>query len=245
VSSPFGETTGAQPPRILKTAVEVSANLRQLQQSHDSLFITFGQRNQSFQSFLVDIDFDQKRLALDELVPNEGERFLKAGEPFKIEGYHDGVRIAWECATPVSFDELQDGPCYWAPLPEEIVYHQRRNAFRVSLNTIAIIDIKLIDPAWKQPIFGEVLDMSATGCKLRFKGNQGSRLQPGQRVEQIEIKLNNEVISSSLEIRHLQYDEKLDVSFVGVRFHRPSGQEQRKIERFVYQLQREARRLEE
>lgn len=32
--------------------------------------------------------------------------------------------------------------------------------------------------------------------------------------------------------------------FVGTRFYRMSGLEQRQVERFVYQLQREARRTE-
>jgi c-di-GMP-binding flagellar brake protein YcgR len=40
------------------------------------------------------------------------------------------------------------------------------------------------------------------------------------------------------------YEEKLDTTFIGARFHRINGQEQRQVERFVYQLQREARRSE-
>jgi c-di-GMP-binding flagellar brake protein YcgR len=45
-------------------------------------------------------------------------------------------------------------------------------------------------------------------------------------------------------MRHVQYEEKLDTTFAGVRFHRMSGLEQRQVERFVYQLQREARRID-
>jgi c-di-GMP-binding flagellar brake protein YcgR len=51
-------------------------------------------------------------------------------------------------------------------------------------------------------------------------------------------------MTSALELRHTQYDEKLDITFIGARFHRMSGLEQRQVERFVYQLQREARRFE-
>ncbi|MNP39202.1 Flagellar brake protein YcgR [compost metagenome] len=47
-----------------------------------------------------------------------------------------------------------------------------------------------------------------------------------------------------VEVRHVKYDEKLNLTFAGMRFHRINGLEQRQVERFVYQLQREARRFE-
>lgn len=49
-------------------------------------------------------------------------------------------------------------------------------------------------------------------------------------------------VQTAVELRHLVVNEKLDTTFCGLRFHRISGPTQRQIERFVYQLQREARR---
>lgn len=113
--------------------MEIQANLRLLQDSRDSLLITFADRNQRFQSFLVDIDRDRGMVALDELIPNTGERFLQNGEAFRVEAFHEGVRIAWECERPVQFGEHDGVPCYWAALPAEVLYHQRRNAYRASI----------------------------------------------------------------------------------------------------------------
>ena len=48
----------------------------------------------------------------------------------------------------------------------------------------------------------------------------------------------------SVELRHLHFEERLGATFAGVRFHNLTGQMQRKIESFVYQLQREARRFD-
>lgn len=59
--------------------MEIQANLRLLLQSHDPLVVTFHERSQRFQSFLVEVDKDRKRIALDEMVPNDGERFIRAG----------------------------------------------------------------------------------------------------------------------------------------------------------------------
>jgi c-di-GMP-binding flagellar brake protein YcgR len=51
-------------------------------------------------------------------------------------------------------------------------------------------------------------------------------------------------MTCAVELRHVQYEDKVDMTFVGTRFHRMNGLEQRQVERFVYQLQREARRTE-
>ena len=59
MSNPFHEDNGPQPPKVLKAPVEILANLRLLQQHHDPLIITFHDRNQRFQSYLVEVDRDR------------------------------------------------------------------------------------------------------------------------------------------------------------------------------------------
>lgn len=85
MSSAFNDESLPQPPKVLKTSVEIIAILRQLQQNHDPLIIQFKGRDLRFQSYLVEIDKDRARVALDEIIPNDGERFLKQGETFNIE----------------------------------------------------------------------------------------------------------------------------------------------------------------
>lgn len=244
VSNAFIEEDGPQPPKVLKAPVEIHANLRLLQQNHDPLIITFHERSQRFQTFLVEIDKDKKQLALDEMIPNDGERFLRNGEAFRVEGFRDGVRIAWECSQPVRVGEFEGDACYWCPLPEEVIYHQRRNAFRAPLMLSQLVAIELGGDKLPKGLPGHMLDISATGCKLRFSGDLSSRLQPGQVYERLSAQLPVGTLVAAVELRHAAYDEKLDMTFVGMRFYRSGGQEQRLIERFVYQLQREARRFD-
>lgn len=244
MSTSFTEDTGPQPPKALKTAAEILANLRLLQDHHDPLIISFPERSQRFQSYLVAINRERGLLALDELVPNDGERFLKNGESFKVEGFHDGVRIAWECQQDVQIGELDGARCYWSGLPDEIIYHQRRNAFRAPLKQTQLLSVELAGDKLKGGIQGQLLDISATGCRLRFQGDLGSRLQAGQVYERLSVKLPFGTISTAAELRHLSYDEKKDTSFAGIRFYRMDGLAQRSIERFVYQVQREARQLD-
>ncbi|MDI2591457.1 flagellar brake protein [Pseudomonas sp. N3-W] len=233
-----------QPPKVLTTPLEISGNLRQLQDSHDPLIITFHERSQRFQSYLVDVDRDSNMIALDEMIPRDGERFLLAGEPFRVEGFHDGVRIAWESNGPLTIDESGGGRCYRGALPDEVVYHQRRNAFRAALKLAQLVNVELGGEKLKAPINGKLLDISATGCKLRFDGDITSSLQLGQVYDRFIAALPFGSMTAPVELRYLHFEERINTTFAGVRFHNMSGLVQRQVERFVYQLQREARRFD-
>lgn len=241
MSSFFAEANGPQPPRMLKTAAEVFTNLRTLLDSRTPLQIRFQGRNQRYQTFLVDINRDKGWIAIDEVIPNDGERMLHAGETFEVEGYYEGVRIAWTNEHPIHFGELDNARCYWAPLPTEILYHQRRNAYRAEL-VGQMIGAELNSKRFNLHLPGKLLDMSATGCKVSFAGDMQHGLQAGQVYEELSAKLPFGAVVTAVELRHAVYDEKLDVTYCGMRFDQIAGFTQRNIERFVNQLQREARR---
>ena len=156
MSSAFNDESGPQPPKVLKTSVEIIATLRQLQQNHDPLVIQFKDRGQRFQSYLVEIDKDRARLALDEIIPNYGERFLKQGETFNVEAFRDGVLVALTCDNDVRLGDLDGAPCYLAPLPTEVIYHQRRSAFSAPLKQSDLIKVVLSGDKLREPLAGHM-----------------------------------------------------------------------------------------
>lgn len=241
MSNPFFDEEGPQPPKMLRTPTEVFAHLRPLQEHNTPLLIRFVERNQRYQSFLVELNREKGWIALDELIPSDGDRLMAAGEAFQIEGFHEGARIAWKSDGPIHLSELEGARCYWVPLPAELTYHQRRNAFRAQ-PVGQLVETQLNGSPLKSALQGILLDMSATGCKLSFKGDVQSRLNPGQVYDQLAIKLPFGTVTSAAELRHVLFDEKQNLTFCGLRFYQMSGLAQRQIERFVYQLQREARR---
>ena len=231
-----------QPPKVLTTPLEIAANMRALMESHDPLIITFHERTHRFQSYIIAVDRDSNQITFDEMIPRDGERFLANGEPFRVEGFHDGVRIAWE--VKAQFNLIEAPRSYLGPLPEEVVYHQRRNAFRAALKLASLVDIQVGGEKLKAPLKGKLLDISATGCKLRFEGDFSERMQLGQVYDRFMAALPFGNMSTSVELRYLHFEERLNTTFAGVRFHNISGLVQRQVERFVYQLQREARRFD-
>ncbi|WP_416426130.1 flagellar brake protein [Pseudomonas sp. App30] len=233
-----------QPPKVLTTPLEIAANLRALLQSHDPLIITFHERSQRFQTYLVELDKDSNVLAFDEMIPRDGEKFLAAGEPFKVEGFHDGVRIAWDVNDVLTIDENDGGRVYHGPLPTEVVYHQRRNAFRAALKLAHLVDVEIAGEKLKGEFVGKLLDISATGCKLRFEGDISERLQLGQVYDRFVANLPFGKMTAPVELRHLHFEERINTTFAGMRFHNMTGLVQRQVERFVFDLQREARRFD-
>jgi c-di-GMP-binding flagellar brake protein YcgR len=233
-----------QPPKVLTTPLEIAANLRLLLDSHDPLIITFHERSQRFQSYLIEVNRDGNGIALDEMIPRDGERFLTSGEPFRIEGFHDGVRIAWECEETLTIDDHDGHRCYRGSMPTEVVYHQRRNAFRAALKLAQLVNVEINGDKIASALNGKLLDISATGCKLRFEGDISEQLQLGQVYERFVAGLTFGNMSAPVELRYLHFEERINITFAGVRFHNMSGLVQRQVERFVYQLQREARRFD-
>ncbi|WP_019410179.1 flagellar brake protein [Pseudomonas psychrophila] len=240
----FDAQDAPQPPKVLTTPLEIASNLRMLQESHDPLIITFNDRTQRFQSYMVEVSREANTMALDEMVPRDGERFIEAGIPFRVEGFHDGVRIAWECNNPLSIDTTGEHRCYRGPLPNEVIYHQRRNAFRAALKLAHLVDVNVAGEKLKSAIKGKLLDVSATGCKLRFEGDISERIQLGQVYETFSAALPFGHMTTPVELRYLHFEERLNITFAGMRFHNISGAVQRQVERFVYQLQRDARRFD-
>ncbi|MFJ7886357.1 flagellar brake protein [Pseudomonas sp. NPDC096917] len=240
----FDAQDAPQPPKVLTTPLEIASNLRMLQESHDPLIITFNDRTQRFQSYMVEVNREASTMALDEMIPRDGERFIEAGIPFRVEGFHDGVRIAWECNSPLSIDDSGEHRCYRATLPKEVIYHQRRNAFRAALKLAHLVDVNVAGEKLKAPIKGKLLDVSATGCKLRFEGDISERIQLGQVYESFSAALPFGHMTTPVELRYLHFEERMNITFAGMRFHNISGAVQRQVERFVYQLQRDARRFD-
>jgi c-di-GMP-binding flagellar brake protein YcgR len=242
VSSPFAQENGPQPPKVLKTPLEIVASLRPLQQNHIPLKITFHERSQYFRSYVISIDQDSNTLLLDEMIPSIGERYLQNGEAFHVEAVHDGVLIAWDSPGSMLISEYEGARCYRGAFPEQVLYHQRRNAFRASLKQLDPVQADLGGRRLRASLQGQLINVSASGCKVRLAGNVVNVLQSGEVYESFSVLLPEGRLEVAVELRHVYYDEKFDFTFVGLRFVDMSGIQQRLIDRFVYQLQREARR---
>lgn len=244
MSTLFEQEAGPQPPRDVRTAIEILSLLKNIQLRHDPLTIVFTDRTQRFQSFIVKIDTDSQQFWLDELIPREGDRYAAMGESFSLETWIDGVHIRWQCPGAVKV-MLDDAPAYRTALPQQLTYHQKRGAFRAALRRSLDAGIGIVHAERAVALTGSIMDISATGCKARVPGDCRQPLLPGEEYMLSYLQLpDNNRSTLSMEVRHVNYDASIDETHIGLRFKQPSPLVQRQIDRFVNFLQREARRLE-
>nr|BAJ12144.1 conserved hypothetical protein [Pseudomonas putida] len=220
------------PPNALCTLKEISGNLRQLLDSHDPLIITSHERSQRFQSYLVDLDRERNMIALDEMIPRDGERFLLAGEPFRVEGFHEGVRIAWESNGPLTIDESNFSRCYRGTLPDEVVSPPQCSRCLAASKRVDVGDRELGREKLKASISGKLLDISATGCKLRFEGDITGSLQLGQVYDRFNADLPFGKMTAPVELRYLHHEVKIDGTFASLDSHHMIITFHRQVQRF-------------
>ncbi len=234
---------GPQPPRDVTTPLEIQSLLKALNTSRTPLEIRFDGRSAIFQSYIVGLTPQDHALYIDELIPSVGDKWIAQGEAFHIEAWLDGVHMRWQ-NQGATLVQLQDGaPAFQLPFPVQLSYHQRRGAFRAVVHRSLDTRLELIHPERQRCMAGELVDISATGCKVRIPGNVVEALQPGEHYELSELQLEDDVrVVVNVEIRHREYIESSNETSIGVYFHQPPPQAQRHIDRFVTQLQREARR---
>lgn len=237
------QEAGPQPPRTIRSALEITSLFKTLMQSRDQLIISFPDRAQSFQSYMVAVDNDSRQLWIDEMVPAEGDRYISQGESFRIDAWHDGVHMRWQCPSAERVT-LDDAPAYRVALPGEMLYHQKRGAFRAPVQRPLETGVCLIHGKRGTSDSGHLLDISATGCRVRLSGDH-SHLKPGDLYEPSYLELpETGRVGVAMEIRHVCYQPATDESLVGLCFKRAMPAAQRQIDRYVNLLQREARRLE-
>lgn len=238
----FDDIDGPQPPRDVTTSAEIQVLLKSLLQARTPLNISFADRTQSCQSYVVQVDAETDSLWLDEMIPSIGDKWAAQGESFWVDAWMDGVHMRWQSADAHKVI-LADAPAFQVQLPAKLLHHQRRGAFRAAVQITTDTRLELIHAKDKPTLTGELLDISATGCKARFPGNLLKSLQPGERYEMSRLGLPDEpAFDIELEIRYCNYHEATDATHVGIRFHKPVPTAQRQIDRFVHYLQREARR---
>lgn len=239
----FEQEVGPQPPREVTADIEIQSLLKTLQQSRAPLHITFDGRSQIVQSHIVEVDALNGALFLDEMIPHIGDKWADQGEAFRIDAWLEGVHMRWHSADAhkVLLDETL---AFHVSLPTRMTYHQRRGAFRATVQRSIDTRLELIHAKQQRRFEGELLDISATGCKVRLSGDHARSLHAGERYELSRILLPDTVcLDINMEVRHSEYREGTDTTQVGLRFHQPGTQAQRHIDRFVHYLQREARRL--
>lgn len=225
---------------ILTTPEDIYGALRKVVLMKTQVRVRIDGSDEAFYSAILETDLKTRSFFFDRLTPNNGNDLIRAGHRFSIECDSQGIRIEFRMTGRLKFHPAKG--VYRAEYPEQVLYLQRRSAYRVAIPPSHRIQLRLrlsdgLD------LSATLLDLSSGGIKVCFAGDVRSHLE-GQILYPIaRIRFNSEeAMDCSLEIKRVSMDEKGN-TIAGFSISSLSATAQRYLDRMIAEFQWEERSL--
>lgn len=228
--------------QLLTTPESIFRLLRRLQDSRSPLTLSFSAVEGHYTSYVVQTNFKERYIILDEVKPDWGDRLMTRGTPFTFEAFHDGCRMESSEIKALARGNRDGDTIYKVSFPDSIDYLQRRRFFRASVRQSLEIEMHLKGD--NEVYQGLLRDLSAQGCQIELAGDWRAFLLPDTQFDQCDIIFpNGQVINISLEVKHVAYNDKQKISSIGCQFTKLTAMHDRKISFVVAELQRDNARF--
>ncbi|MHC1478785.1 flagellar brake protein [Frateuria aurantia] len=156
-------------PQYLTAPADIYLHLVRLRKSKAVILVSIG-GDRLYRTSLLQIDRDHGLVAVDEVVPLDGNRLLAVAGGLTLSAQSDAGPSFWHVpAGAVRGGVLEGLPCHWLPLPAEIRYMQRRRSFRASFLIGQAPPLTILDEDGRDVIVGEMLDISEHGCRFMIR----------------------------------------------------------------------------
>lgn len=246
VSTPDTTRNDDDRKHIVTRQASIFAVLRSLQKSRAPLTLSFGDKEQQFTSIILKVDLEEGFFLLDEIAPPSGHDKAMTGKTFTIHANDKGVQVAFSGNRVVGAGRNEGAAIYKIPMPRQLLYKQRRDAYRAHIAMSDQVEVKLISYERQKPLVGRIIDISSTGCKVEFPYRVEPEFAETEVFDELTFDLPVTEFDTSVlcaaEARRAVYQNDKQITQCGFRFINPDGRNQREIDRFVAYLQREARR---
>lgn len=230
--------------RTISDKHQIFSILSAVQKSRTPITIKFPHRDRYYTSLILRTDLDDAAIIIDEIAPEDGHLLAMQKLPFSIRGSHGGISLFFKDNVIGGSGRESDIAFYKVPFPDEMIYQQRRNAFRATVARSLHVDVRLQNPGTGQLLQGRLFDLSIGGCRVNFEGELKPMLERGDTFQFCHMQLNEAPLSQPVTVKHASYVRDWGETTCGFAFDALDSGTQKLIDRYVYFLQREARRLE-
>lgn len=215
-------------------------DLFQRAQEHKAIvFVTVPGSKTRYLSLILDVDAANGFLLLDELNPATGHEQLLAAGRFQARFTVNGVEISFAGVID-DVSRRDDINLYKVAMPSVVFYHQRRAFFRAHVSLAHTVPVSFTREDVAEEVNGRLHDISVGGVGARIHNALAHPLTRGEIVPNCIIELPaGTVISSSVEIRYAGKRGAATLIQLGGKFVDLDRQQQKIIERFVTELERE------
>jgi len=231
--------------RTITNQQQIYSILTSVQKARSPITVKIENRERYYTSLILQTNLDEGFILIDEIAPEDGHHLVMQNLPFSIRGSHNGVSLFFRPNVIAGSGVESDIAFYKVKLPKEMIYQQRRAAFRAQVARSLRITGTVTSQRRRDSLTGILHDISLGGCRINFSGEINQDLVRSDKFEECNILLpDGYSINCPLSLKHATYIRDWDETTCGFQFEGLDTISQRAIDRFVYFLQREARRLE-
>lgn len=216
----------------------MSSYLHRLQRAHVLLNVNIPGGDRSYNSIIINVDDDKRQLLLDALHPESGHNQVMKLRELSVSAHHEGVKLGFKGYIKELVDDAGK-PAYILDYPPTLLYHQQRAAYRapVSMGDHVGIKISNEDNMTSQ---GMITDLSLGGLGLQFELKNSLPFRNGMILPVCQFSTPDKPdFECALEVRNVREDTNNRFVYIGTRFVKLAQQEERQIQRFVVQLERD------
>ena len=216
----------------------VAGYLRRLMDSHALLKVTVPDYREICSTVLVVINDAENFLVLDKLHPEPGHNAFMNKKQCRVHAQHQGVDMGFVAKFEVMLGG-EDNPAYRITFPDELLYHQKRSAYRAPIGASKDIEV-MLTTSDRSVYAGKLHNVSTGGLAVSVAKNVIEKIQPGDMMQTCRFSTEKGVtIETAAEVRNIKIDDDKKVYRIGMSFVEITPQELRAVQRFVLTLERE------
>lgn len=208
--------------------------LRGLKDGHALLSVAMDGDPALYTSAVLEVNSDHGYLLLDELNPHRGHLRLMETRSLRVRARLRGIELRFPCAIR-EIGGASGIAYYYAPLPEQVRYRQRRTHFRVAIGAALVIPVHLARGP-EETVDGALHDLSVGGVGAYVSE---SNLKRGDTIQNCVVRIPDAPpLHSALEVCFVRFDETRRKLRIGGQFLNLARPQRKTLERFVADLER-------
>ncbi len=228
-----------QATQRLTEAEDIFRVIKSLELNRSFITVTLPQIKGVAASLVLAVDLDQHRFNIDQLNEPLLHDRLHEGATLVFRAAYGGVQVSGE-ARVLAIEHSEQGGIISLAFPEKVLHRQRRAAYRANL-TATPVAITLANDN-RAAIEGEITDVSAEGLGVVFPKFVHPPIEPGEFFDKVRFEANDLLWEIALTAKHPNYDKMNDKYRCGFSFHQLNSAEEKAVNQWVIQLQRQQRR---
>ena len=223
-------------PNFLTDPKKINILLQEIEEESPLCTISFKDKSEEFSSSILDIQLENKKIIIDELLPKHGNDYISPESTLKLSTIHNGIRLAFQLNN-IKQGSSRGIAFYKADIPNRIYYPQRRSSPRIQLTSLNI-PFSGTSQGTQLYIRGYIFDISRGGIGVVLQNNK-ARIQRGDLIKNCQIILDESAVTFDLTARFIKNSSGSEKIQIGGYFDNLSSKHQKKLERFVATLERE------